>query len=289
MNLRRKTLKTHIAVLFITLCTLASCADEDGGPATLLAFPEGILNVGHGGAKDLCPANTLECFQLAMDEGANALEVDIQVLGDGTLVTFHDGNTFGQTGEDHNVLDLTIDQMKALDAGWGFTPDEGATYPYRGLGIEVPTFAEFLEAFRRVPVLLDVKTTNPEMADALEAFVTDRFDDDARAFVFIKTHDMKLTNTIRRLDPPVRVAFNTTERVLLILFPSLFEDYPPTWLDLNPEYLFPRFIDWSESHDHILTVSTVDEAEAMAAFLEIEELDGIVTNRPDFLDELLNP
>ncbi|MFC1888669.1 glycerophosphodiester phosphodiesterase family protein [Thermodesulfobacteriota bacterium] len=289
MNIQRKTLKFHAVVLFVALCTLASCSDGDGGPATLLAFPEGILNVGHGGAKDLCPANTLECFQLAMDEGANALEVDIQVLGDGTLVTYHDGNTLGQTGEDHRVLDLTIDEMKQLDAGWGFTPDEGATYPYRGLGIEVPTFAEFLEVFRRVPVLLDVKTTNPEMADALIPFVTDHFDDDACEFVFIKTHDMKLTNTIRRLHPPVRVAFNTTERILLAIFPFLFKNYPPTWLDLNPEYLFAHIIAWSESHDHILTVSTVDEAEAMEEFLEIEELDGIVTNRPDLLDELLNP
>lgn len=275
--------------VLVSLCALVACGKEDGGAGGLRPWPEGILNVGHGGAKDLCPANTLECFQLAMDAGANALEVDIQVLGDGTLVTYHDGNTLGQTGEDHDVLDLTIDQMKALDAGWGFTPDEGATHPYRDIGIEVPTFAEFLDAFRRVPVLLDVKTTSPEMAVALEAFVTDKFDDDAREFVFIKTHDMNLTTTFRRMEPPLRVAFNTTERVLLVLFPSLFEDYPTTWLDLNPEYLFPRVIDWSESHDHILTVSTIDEAEAMAAFLEIEELDGIVTNRPDLLDELLNP
>ena len=279
-----------VVLLFIALSPL-SCSDDNGRREREEEppFPTGFLNVGHGGAKDLCPANTLECFRLAMDEGANALEVDIQVLGDGTLVTFHDGNTLGQTGEDHELLDLTIEDLRELDAGWGFTPDNGETYPYRALGIKVPTFEAFLQAFRWVPVLLDVKTTSPEMADALHGFVTNRFDDDAREFVFVKTHDMALTKTFRQLEPPVRVAFNTTERILLALVPFLFKDYPPTWLDLNPEFMFPHIVTWSESHDHILTVSTIDEREEMEALLEIDELDGIVTNRPDLLDGLLDP
>ena len=269
---------------------LTACSDGDGTPtAAEREFPTGFLNVGHGGAKELCPANTLECFQHALDQGANALEVDLQVLGDGTLVTFHDQNTLDQTGEDHELEDLTIEGMKGLDAGWGFSPDGGETHPYRGEGIEVPSFEEFLYAFRRIPVLLDVKGETPAMADALESFVRDEFDDDAREFVYIKTHDQRLTNTLRALDPPPKVAFNTLERVALAVLPCLFEEYPPTWLDLNPEFLFPHIIAWSEAHDHILTTSTVDDEEEMREYMAIKELDGIVTDRPDVLNKVLTP
>ncbi len=258
---------------------------ENGGGSV---FPTGILNVGHGGAKDLCPANTLECFQLALDHGANALEVDLQVLKDGTLVTFHDGNTENQTGVNARIEELTLADLKDLDAGWGFSPDGDATHPFRGLGMKVPTFEEFLTAFPRVPVLLDVKVDTPAMADALLPYARDRFDENARRFVYIKTHDVELTETLRALEPPVQVAFNTFDRVLMVILPAQVEHLPPTWVDLNPEYLLPWAVEWTETQGHILTVSTIDEAEEMETYLAMEEVDGIVTNRPDLLHDLLN-
>jgi glycerophosphoryl diester phosphodiesterase len=258
---------------------------DNGAPPP---FPTGILNVGHGGAKDLCPANTLECFQLALDQGANALEVDLQVLGDGTLVTFHDGNTEDQTGVDARIEEMTLAELKELDAGWGFSPDNGATHPFRGQGMQVPTFEEFLAAFHLIPVLLDVKVDTQSMADALLPYARDRFDANARRFVYIKTHDVELTETLRGLDPPVQVAFNTRDRILMVVLPDRVEHLAPTWVDLNPEFLFPWAVEWTEERGHILTVSTIDEAEEMEAYLAMEKVDGIVTNRPDLLRDLLN-
>lgn len=223
-----------------------------------------------------------------MDVGANALEVDLQVLADGTLVTFHDLNTLEQTGEDHDLQDLTWEEAKDLDAGWGFTPDGGLTHPYRGQGIRIPTFEAFLQAFRRVPVLLDVKVDTQAMAAALEEYASENFGEDEREFVFTKTHDPRLTNRLRSMEPRLAVAFNTWERILIVLCPVLVEDIPPTWLDLNPEYLFPWAVAWAETQGHILTTSTIDEAGDMAEYLAMEEMDGIVTNRPDLLKGFLD-
>jgi len=219
--------------------------------------------------------------------GANALEVDLQVLGDGTLVTFHDQNTLEQTGEDHDLMDLTWEEMRELDAGWGFSSDGDLSHPFRGLGIRVPAFEEFLYAFPRIPARLDVKVETGAMAVALEAFVRNRFNANAQEFVYIKTHDQALTDTLRSLDPPLNVAFNTWERILIVICPVLVEDIPVTWLDLNPEFLFPWAVDWAEQRGHILTTSTIDDADEMEGYLAMEEMDGIVTNRPDLLDELL--
>ena len=272
---------------FANSCTNDS-EDSPSSPQPERSFPTGFLNVGHGGAKDLCPPNALECFQHALDMGANALEVDLQVLGDGTLVTFHDPNTLGQTGEDHDLEDLTWEEAKDLDAGWGFTPDNGQTYPWRGQGIRIPTFETFLRSFCRIPVLLDVKVDTQLMAQALEDFVSTRFGEDEREFVFIKSHDQALTNRLRSIEPPLAVAFNTWERILIAMCSVLVEDIPPTWLDLNPEYLLPWVVVWAESQGHILTTSTIDETGEMARYLAMEEMDGIVTNRPDLLKGLLD-
>ena len=266
---------------------LGNAAETSGIELFVLADYAGRVNAGHGGAKDLCPANTLSCYRTALEAGANAVEADLQVLGDGSLVMFHDGNTAPQTGEDRDLEGLTLAEMEALDAGWGFSPDGGFTHPYRGQGIHVPTFAAFLDAFRGVPVLLDVKVQTEAMAQALFAFVEESFDEDARAFVHIKTHDQALTDRLRALKPPPRVAFNTWERAVLVVLPDRLAHLPPTWIDMAPEYLFPHVAEWAERHGHIFTTSTIDEVEAMEELLSIEHLDGIVTNRPDLLRELL--
>jgi len=75
----------------------------------------------------------------------------------------------------------------------------------------------------------------------------------------------------------------------MVICPALVESLPVTWVDLNPEYVFSHVVKWTEQKGHILTVSTLDEEEEMREFLAIEEVDGIVTNRPDLLDSLLHP
>lgn len=89
------------------------------------------LIAGHRGSSVLCAGNTLECYALALEEGARALEADLQVPGDGSLVMFHDDNALAVTGEDHDLLDIDRASLEVLDAGWGFTPDDGETFPLR--------------------------------------------------------------------------------------------------------------------------------------------------------------
>ena len=243
--------------------------------------------VGHGGAKRLCSENTLPCFQLAIDLGAQAMEADLQVLGDGTLVMFHDDNAAEQTGTDRLLLDMTLADLGALDAGWGFTPDDGATFPERGQGLVVPTFREFLDAFPALPVLLDVKPESAEMAAALRKYVTDEQTAAEAERVYIKTNDPGLADELRALAPAAKIAFSSGERVQLFVAPDSVEHIPPSWIDLNPPQITSDVRDWARQRDHVFTASTVDETADMQALLDADLVDGIVTNRPDRLAELL--
>jgi glycerophosphoryl diester phosphodiesterase len=103
---------------------------------------------GHRGTTLHRPENTLPAFQWAIDEGGDGIEVDVRLSADRELVVIHDGRTGRTTDDtaDRPVADLTVLEIKALDAGITF--DEAYA------GTRVPTLREVVEAFPDPDVLL---------------------------------------------------------------------------------------------------------------------------------------
>lgn len=110
-------------------------------------------------------------------------------------------------GADRELLSFSLAEFQTLDAGWGFTQDDGATHPERGTGLHVPSLEEFLAAFPDVPVLLDVKPETAEMADALTTFARDRLSARDRRRLYIKSNDETLPGVLRAIVPEPLVAF----------------------------------------------------------------------------------
>lgn len=114
--------------------------------------------VAHRGASAGRPENTMEAFELALDHGADALEMDVQVSADGVPFIVHDPST-GRMGDvDVPVEASTAAVLREIDAGYGFTEDGGQTYPWRGQGITLPVLSRVLERFAEVPILLELKS-----------------------------------------------------------------------------------------------------------------------------------
>ena len=99
-----------------------------------------MLFIAHRGASRDAPENTLAALDLAWQQGADAAEVDIQISRTGRLVVFHDPNTVRITGHNRLVSQLTLQQLRRLDAGSWKHP--------RWSGARIPTLAE---AFDLVP------------------------------------------------------------------------------------------------------------------------------------------
>jgi glycerophosphoryl diester phosphodiesterase len=97
----------------------------------LRSAPLGAFTViGHRGGRTYAPENTLAAFRNAIQMGSVWLEFDVQMTRDGVLVVMHD-DTVDRTTNGHGaVADLTLDQIRALDAGHGE---------------KVPTFQEVLD------------------------------------------------------------------------------------------------------------------------------------------------
>ena len=120
--------------------------------------------IAHRGASGHAPENTLPAFELAVQQGADAFELDVRLTADDVLVVLHDATLQRTTGNRLSVASQTLAQLRQADAGASFSPDAGRSFPFRGAGLVVPTLAEVLEAFPEVPVLVDIKEARAQAA-----------------------------------------------------------------------------------------------------------------------------
>lgn len=110
--------------------------------------------VAHRGASSSHPENTLQAFVAAADLGADFIELDVRLTADDVAVVLHDFDVSRTTNGTGLVHELTLAQVKALDASGE-----------RGLGLEVPTFEEVLrELSGRVGIDVEIKNLPGELA-----------------------------------------------------------------------------------------------------------------------------
>lgn len=113
--------------------------------------------VGHRGAREKAPENTIASFQQAVDDGADSVELDVQLSKDGVYVVIHDDTLDRTTNGSGPVKEHTLAELKSLDAGSWF----GDQSEFKGE--RIPTLEESLEwAQGRTKVDIEVKQ-NPDV------------------------------------------------------------------------------------------------------------------------------
>jgi len=118
---------------------------------------------GHRGASAHYPENTLPAFRAAA--GVPYLELDVWATADGQVVVHHDETVQRLCGIDRRISDLTLAELKELDAGFGFSTDDGRTHPFRSGGITVPTLAEVLATFPDHFCNIEIKQEAPAIEE----------------------------------------------------------------------------------------------------------------------------
>ena len=125
------------------------------------------VNIAHRGGAEIAPENTLEGFREGLRVGAGVLELDVHTTADGYVVVIHDATVDCTTDSTGAVREMTLAELKRLDAGYRFTRDEGRTFPYRGEGIRIPTLEEVYDEFNEVPINVEIKGERPGIEEAV--------------------------------------------------------------------------------------------------------------------------
>ena len=121
-------------------------------------------NIGHRGAAGHAPENTIASFRIALEMGADILELDVHGTRDGSVVVCHDPTVDRTTEGRGPIARMTLSEIAKLDAGYRWTTD-GKLHPYRGQGMRIPTLLELLAAFPGAPLNIEIKQADPSIVD----------------------------------------------------------------------------------------------------------------------------
>lgn len=114
--------------------------------------------------------NTLPAIAAAFRFGADVVELDVHPTADGQFAVFHDWTLDCRTDGHGVTRERSLAELKALDIGYGYTADNGATHPFRGRGVGLlPSLDEVLAAFPDRRLLIHVKSNDPGEGEKLVA------------------------------------------------------------------------------------------------------------------------
>lgn len=127
---------------------------------TLQDYPKFVAHRGHSSQS---PENTLVSFEKAYEDGAKAIEFDCWLTKDNEVVIFHDPSLLRTARTNNHINNLTLEELKKLDAGSWFALD------YKGA--KIPTFKEVLQFAKGKDIQLCIELIDPntELVDQVVA------------------------------------------------------------------------------------------------------------------------
>ena len=146
----------YLLIVYIIFTNLIIGSENEGGSYFDCPCPHIIAH--QGSSLDL-PPNTLEAFQLALDQGADIIELDIWRSKDGTWVVIHDRNLSRITGVSKDITKLTFEEIQLLDAGYNFS-DSSGNYLYRNKGYKIPSLEQVFKQFNNEKINIEIKTVS---------------------------------------------------------------------------------------------------------------------------------
>jgi glycerophosphoryl diester phosphodiesterase len=285
-----------LGVFLILIGIYLYLAMQTGKPAEARAIFNNEISrplvFAHRGGGGLYPENTLEAFKYSAAMGVDVLELDVHSTSDGALVVMHDSQVDRTTNGSGRVAAMTLAELKKLDAGFHFTPDDGKTFPFRGKGVTIPTLQEIFDALPAKTFNIEPKQVEPSVTKPLCEILRTRKMTDK---VIVGSFRQTAIDEFRAACAEVATAATPAEvRDFLALYKvGLGASYSPPMQVLQiPERLgslqivSEDFIGTARRLNLKVHVWTINDPVDMQRLIEMK-VDGIMTDYPDRLLKLL--
>jgi glycerophosphoryl diester phosphodiesterase len=270
---RRERIAVAVGILLVVLAGL---------PLFLVVRPwvdrNRVQILAHRGASYYAPENTLAAFRVAVEQQADWLEFDVQQTRDGHLVVFHDLRVERTTNGRGAVRELSLEELRSLDAGSWFDPAFGDE--------RVPTFDEVVALARAAGVSIFPEVKDPRFYPGIEERVAATL----RAYEYeehsiVQSFDADSLTRLRQINPRLRLAaLYTASNPLRGDPPARAEIVGPQWELVASDRNVVRD---AHAAGRQVVVWTVDAPTTTRQMIDAR-VDGIITNRPDLVRSLLN-
>ena len=248
-----------------------------------------VIKVAHRGGAGLAPENTLAAFRVGLEQGADALELDVHLSRDGELVVIHDPSLARTTNAAGEVGGMTLAELRTLDASARyFGPPVGRQL--------IPTLQEVIDLAKgRASLQIEIKVRAGGTRYAgIESRVVETLRQSAMVDeAVILSFDFPTLAAVKALEPRLRTCALVSRAYLqsvgkrgpaavageMAALGAAYVGVEKSWL-LEPLYRELR------SRGLGVGVWTVDDPEDMRRFAAMG-VDFITSNRPDLLREAL--
>jgi glycerophosphoryl diester phosphodiesterase len=248
------------------------------------------LLIAHRGGSLLAPENTIVAFRTATEIwNADMIELDVRASLDGRCVVIHDATVDRTTDGTGEVSAMEYAHLAELDAGYRFSHDGGATYPFRGQGVRIPLIEEVFEALPEARFTIEVKHRSAQepLFAAIQQFgaahrvvAAGMYDADRTMFrgyagpISASTEQLRRFYILHRL----RSASLVRLQADVVQVPEEHE---------GRRVVTPSFIRTVHAQGLPLHVWTVNRESDMDRLLDWG-VDGLLTDRPDLLGRVLH-
>ena len=227
----------------------------------------------HRGASAYAPENTIPAFRLAMEQGADGIELDVQLSKDGKLVVIHDEWVDRTSNGKGRVVDMTCQELKKLDFSCGM-----ADYPFA----RIPTLREVYGLLRgsSMTVNVEIKYGEVEYPGIWDKLIQVEREMGMQGRVMYSSFNQYVLKMIRELDPDAEIGllYNCA-----LVDPWVYAGYLKADA-IHPEYRValgcPGLIEGCREAGIAINAWTVNGPDT-ARLLSEANINAIITNCPD--------
>ncbi|MBF9018241.1 MULTISPECIES: glycerophosphodiester phosphodiesterase family protein [unclassified Oceanispirochaeta] len=220
-----------------------------------------MLIIGHRGASELAPENTLKSIQVAIESNVDMIEIDIAVCSTGETMLLHDDKIDRCTNGQGYIADLSFDFLRKLDAGEGEL---------------IPTLQEVLNLIDgRLPLNIEIKGkgSSNEVANILKNEIAEkgRRPDD----FLVSSFDHTELVCFKKICPEIRISPIISCHPVSLA--ALADDMGAWSLNMKREYVSREIIEDAHKRGIKVLIFTVNHPVELSRLKELK-VDGVFTN-----------
>ena len=265
-KLRRKEVYYSVLAFVTAVNVVYIAVGFNSNPFEKIAIFHETNITAHRGASLSAPENTMAAFEQAAANMADYIELDVQMTKDGELVIMHDSNALRTTGVNRNISDMTLEEVKCLDAG--------SYYSKEYAGEQVPTLEEVLDFARgRIKVNIEIKSGDYGLSVADK--VADLIEDKGMQYECVVTSfEIDLLRRVKEIFPDIQVGY-----ILVVAYGDFYNMDDVDFFSVNAAFLTKRMVDAIHNSGKQIHAWTVNNQSSIKN-LTNKGVDNIITDDP---------
>lgn len=219
----------------------------------------------HRGASINYPENTMKAFEMAVEEKADWIELDVQLTSDGVPVILHDSNIHRVTGVNKNIWEVTYNDIKDLDCGSWFSPEFA--------GERIPTLGEVLDFAKKKHVKLNIELKPTGYEKDFEKTVIDTINEkNYKNSCVVTSQEYNTLVNIKKYDPTIKTIY-----VMSIALGNITKLTEADGFSVEASFITPRLVSMVHNGGKEVFAWTVNTRDNMDKMIEMN-VDNIITD-----------